>query len=139
MKRMHVHMGVQDLEASVAFYSELFAAPPTVRKQDYAKWLLDDPRLNFAISQGHDQGGIAHLGLQAADSEELQEVYGRLERAQQPVLEEGQTTCCYARSEKSWVADPDGVKWEVFHTHGEATTYGNPAPQVPSRATGCCG
>lgn len=138
MKRMHVHMGVRDLNASIAFYSELFAAQPTVRKPDYAKWLLDDPRLNFAISQGHDHGGVAHLGLQAEDTDELREVYARLERAEQPVLEEGQTTCCYARSEKSWIADPDGVKWEVFHTHGEATTYGNAAPDLPQRTAGCC-
>ena len=95
-------------------------------KDDYAKWILDDPRVNFAISAGnHARKGIEHLGIQAESPEELTEVYGRLKDADRPVLEEGQTTCCYAKSEKSWISDPDGVVWEAFFTNGEATTYGD--------------
>jgi catechol 2,3-dioxygenase-like lactoylglutathione lyase family enzyme len=124
MKRLHVHVGVADLEQSIGFYSTLFAAEPTVTKPDYAKWMLDDPRVNFAISSGNARTGIEHLGIQVEDAGELGEVYRRLEAADRPVIDEGATTCCYAKSEKSWVADPDGVLWEAFHTHGEATTYG---------------
>ncbi len=115
MKRLHVHVGVDDLDASIAFYSTLFAAPPTVVKDDYAKWMIDDPRVNFAISSGqHAAAGIEHLGIQVEDPGELAEVYGRLDAAGRPVLEEGATTCCYAKSEKSWISDPDGVVWETF-------------------------
>ena len=130
MKRLHVHVGVEDLDRSIRFYSTLFAAAPTVVKQDYAKWMLDDPRVNFAISAGrHPSPGIQHLGVQVESGDELAEVYGRLQAAERPVLEEGRTICCYARSEKSWIADPDGVVWEAFHTEGEATSYGaGPAP-----------
>lgn len=126
MKRFHVHVGVSDLDASIAFYSGLFGEAPTVTKSDYAKWLLEDPRINFAISQkcGADKG-IEHLGLQAEDENELKEVYGRLKSAQGPVMEEGATTCCYAKSEKSWIADPDGVVWEAFLTTGDSTVYGD--------------
>jgi catechol 2,3-dioxygenase-like lactoylglutathione lyase family enzyme len=125
MKRLHVHVAVADLDRSVGFYSTLFGAKPVVVKPDYAKWMLEDPRVNFAIShRRHDGGGIEHLGIQVEDEGELAEVYGRLQAADRPVLEEGRTTCCYARSEKSWIADPDGVTWEAFLTHGEATVYG---------------
>ena len=126
MKRMHVHVGVKDLDSSIRFYSTLFGARPTVTKHDYAKWMLDDPRVNFAISAGHHEvKGIEHLGIQVESSEELAEVYGRLKAADRPVLEEGATTCCYAKSEKSWIADPDGVVWETFLTSGDATVYGD--------------
>jgi len=128
MKRLHVHVGVADLDRSVRFYATLFGAEPTVVKPDYAKWMLDDPRLNFAISKGHAAEGVEHLGIQVEDEAELADVYGRLRAADRPVLEEGQTTCCYARSEKSWIADPDGILWETFLTHGEATVYGEGAP-----------
>ena len=125
MKRLHVHVGVEDLDRSIGFYSTLFGAEPTVVKADYAKWMLDDPRVNFAISSGqHAARGVEHLGIQAEDEAELAEVYGRLRAADRPVLEEGKTTCCYAKSEKSWVSDPDGVVWEAFHTTGEAIVYG---------------
>ena len=124
MKRLHVHVGVENLDQSIQFYSTLFAAKPTVTKHDYAKWMLDDPRVNFAVSSGNARTGIEHLGIQADGAEELGEVYRRLEAADRPVIDEGSTTCCYAKSEKSWIADPDGVLWEAFHTHGEATTYG---------------
>jgi len=137
MKRLHVHVGVSDLDRSIGFYSTLFGAEPAVVKSDYAKWMLDDPRVNFAISSGrHAAKGIEHLGIQAEDGAELRDVYGRLEAAGRPVLEEGQTTCCYAKSEKSWVTDPDGVIWEAFHTTGEATVYGDsPAFDTIAAAT----
>jgi catechol 2,3-dioxygenase-like lactoylglutathione lyase family enzyme len=143
MKRLHVHVGVADLERSVRFYSTLFGAEPTVAKGDYAKWMLEDPRLNFAISTGREERtGIRHLGVQAESIEELGEVYGRLRAAERPVLEEGRTTCCYANSEKSWIADPDGVVWEAFYTDGEATRYGDsPALGTLSDSLGggeCC-
>ena len=125
MKRFHVHVGVTDLDASVAFYSDLFGAQPSVARSDYAKWMLEDPRVNFAISKKCGAvKGVEHLGLQAENTDELSEVYSRLAQAGGPVLEEGATTCCYAQSEKSWIADPDGVVWEAFHTNGESTTYG---------------
>ena len=124
LKRLHVHVGVEDLDQSILFYSTLFATEPTVTKPDYAKWMLEDPRVNFAISSGNARNGIKHLGIQVDGVEELGEVYRRLEAADRPVIDEGSTTCCYAKSEKSWIADPDGVLWEAFHTHGEATTYG---------------
>ena len=158
MKRLHVHVGVADLGATVSFYSTLFGAAPTVLKDDYAKWMLDDPRVNFAVSSGHAAKGIEHLGIQAESGEELREVYGRLKAASGPVLEEGRTTCCYARSEKSWIADPNGIVWEAFHTDGEATRYGDgialdslsaaapaasapaaPAPAAPAPGPSCCG
>jgi catechol 2,3-dioxygenase-like lactoylglutathione lyase family enzyme len=124
MKRLHVHVSVHDLDASVRFYSQLFATDPTVRKPDYAKWMLDDPRVNFAISRRDGRPGVQHLGIQVEDRDELAEVNERLRRAQRPVIEQGQTTCCYTRSEKSWIDDPQGVQWETFLTTGEGTVYG---------------
>lgn len=143
MKRLHVHVGVNDLDLSIGFYSTLFGAQPTVQKADYAKWLLDDPRVNFAISSGHHAAkGIEHLGIQVEDEAELAEVYGRLKAADRPVLEEGATTCCYAKSEKSWIADPDGIVWEAFLTNGEATVYGDSpalsALSANASETTCC-
>ena len=125
MKRLHVHVAVDDLAQSIRFYSTLFAAEPTVIKDDYAKWMLDDPRVNFAISKlGDRASGISHLGIQAEDETELAEVYDRLARAERPIVEAKATTCCYAKSDKRWIADPQGVAWETFLTHGEATVYG---------------
>jgi catechol 2,3-dioxygenase-like lactoylglutathione lyase family enzyme len=141
MKRLHVHMSVGDLDQSIRFYSTLFAAPPTVVKPDYAKWMLEDPRVNFAIST-HSVGapGIDHLGIQVEDGEELQEIYGRLKEAEGPVLEEGKTTCCYAESEKSWILDPQGLSWETFLTTGESTVYGTSTPRVEKlKPVACCG
>lgn len=143
MKRLHVHVGVADLDQSIQFYSTLFAAEPTVIKSDYAKWMLEDPRVNFAISSGqHAAKGIEHLGIQVESPDELADVYGRLQAADAPVLEEGATTCCYAKSEKSWIADPDGVVWEAFFTNGEATVYGD-SPTLSALSTNasesaCC-
>lgn len=137
MKRLHIHMAVENVEASVRFYSQLFAAEPTVLKHDYAKWMLEDPRANFAISARGMLAGIEHLGIQVEDQDELAEVYERLRRADRPVLEEGKTVCCYAKSEKSWIEDPQGVKWETFLTTGESTVYGrDPAPG--DAASACC-
>lgn len=124
MKRLHVHVAVEDLDRSIGFYSTLFATEPTVVKPDYARWMLDDPRVNFSISARGRRTGVDHLGIQAEDREELAEIHGRLQQARAPMLEVGETTCCYARSEKSWVLDPEGVAWEAFFTHGEATVYG---------------
>ncbi|HEX5461757.1 MAG TPA: ArsI/CadI family heavy metal resistance metalloenzyme [Steroidobacteraceae bacterium] len=142
MKRLHVHVAVGDLTASVRFYSRLFAAEPVVLKDDYAKWLLEDPRLNFAISQRGSRPGIEHLGIQVEDRAELEEVYGRLRRAERPVLEEGETTCCYAHSEKSWIEDPQGIQWETFLTSGESTVYGHDslaaAPAATAPTPSCC-
>lgn len=142
MKRMHVHVSVSDLEASIRFYSTLFAAEPSVRKVDYAKWMLEDPRLNFAISRRGAAAGIEHLGIQVEDGAELQDVYARLKRADRPLLEEGKTTCCYAESEKSWIEDPQGIQWETFLTTGESTVYGHdPVRTAATEAalTACCG
>jgi len=123
MKRLHVHVSVGDISRSVRFYSTLFAAEPAVEKPDYAKWMLDDPRVNFAISARGGQGGLDHLGIQVETPHELQEVYGRLQQADGPVLEEGATGCCYAKSEKAWIADPQGIAWETFLTTGASTVY----------------
>ncbi len=150
MKRLHVHVGVEDLDRSIGFYSTLFGAAPSVVKHDYAKWMIEDPRVNFAISSGgHAAKGIEHLGIQVEDNAELAEVYGRLKAADAPVLEEGATTCCYAKSEKSWIADPDGIVWEAFLTNGEATVYGDSPPldaldaldiaAAPEAPAKCCG
>lgn len=125
MKRLHVHVAVDDLETSIRFYSALFAAEPSVHKPDYAKWMMEDPRVNFAISQRSGTAGLDHLGIQVEDAGELNEVYGRLKKAERPVLEQGATTCCYAKSEKSWIIDPQGISWETFLTHGESTIYGD--------------
>ncbi len=143
MKRMHIHVGVNNLDASIKFYSTLFDAEPTVTKDDYAKWMLDDPRVNFAISsENHATKGIEHLGIQAESPDELQEVFTRLRKADAPLLEEGKTTCCYARSEKSWISDPDGVVWEAFYTDGESVVYGEgpnlTAVSANASETSCC-
>jgi predicted lactoylglutathione lyase len=125
MKRMHIHVGVEDLNRSISFYSALFATQPAVVKSDYAKWMLDDPRVNFAISTRGKQPGLDHLGIQVESQSELQEVYARLREAGGTVTEQGQTTCCYSQSEKSWTDDPSGISWETFHTTGESTVYGD--------------
>jgi predicted enzyme related to lactoylglutathione lyase len=116
MKRFHVHLHVDDLTASIAFYSRLFGTAPTRSEADYAKWMLDDPRLNFAISTRGAQPGIDHLGIQAETDEELAQLRASGERAGASLLDEGQTTCCYARSDKHWITDPQGIAWEHFKT-----------------------
>ncbi len=139
MKRLHVHVSVDDLAHSIRFYNTLFAAEPAVIKPDYAKWMLDDPRVNFAISTHSMEKGLDHFGIQVETQDELHEVYDRLQEADRPVLEEGATTCCYAKSEKTWVGDPQGVPWEVFLTTGESTVYGDSIDLGPIRvATSAC-
>jgi hypothetical protein len=142
MKRLHVHVSVDDLAPSIRFYSTLFAAAPSVVKLDYAKWMLDDPRVNFAIStRAGRAGGFSHLGIQVDDVDELADVYGRLRAADRPTVERQNTTCCYARSDKQWIADPQGVPWEAFYTHGEATVYGEGSLDelwAKSAPAGCC-
>src|SRR5262249_51125749 len=125
MKRMHVHVGVEDLDRAIGFYSVLFATPPTVVKPDYAKWMLDDPRVNFAISTRGKRPGLDHLGIQVASRDELQEVYARMRNADANVIDQGQSSCCYAKSEKSWINDPAGISWETFFTTGENVHYGD--------------
>jgi catechol 2,3-dioxygenase-like lactoylglutathione lyase family enzyme len=136
MKRIHVHVGVEDLEQSIGFYSALFATQPSVVKADYAKWMLDDPCVNFAISTRGKAPGLDHLGIQVESKGELGDVYARLRRAGGAVVEQGQTTCCYAKSEKSWIDDPAGISWETFFTTGESTDYGVSVEKDPRVAQG---
>ena len=123
MKRMHVHIGVERLDQSIKFYSALFDAAPAKIKTDYAKWMLDDPRLNFAISTRAGATGVNHLGLQVDEEAEMEELRERLQRADMSVLAEVETVCCYARSDKSWVTDPSGVAWETYRTMADARAY----------------
>lgn len=137
MKRFHVHVAVSDLEQSIQFYSILFDTEPSVKKEDYAKWMLDDPRINFAISKRSAQPGLDHLGIQVDDEESLKEITLRLKQANQKILEQEKTTCCYAKSDKTWAHDPQGVAWESFYTIGEATTYGEDV-QLPRQSKAAC-
>tara|TARA_R110002073_G_scaffold5765_4_gene35400 strand:+ start:507 stop:947 length:441 start_codon:yes stop_codon:yes gene_type:complete len=146
MKRFHVNLSVKDLEKSIDFYNALFAAAPTVRKEDYAKWMLDDPFVNFSISTKGDAAGIDHVGIQASDADELAVIRDRLVKADSPILDQEAVTCCYANSKKAWIRDPDGVAWETFHTTGQTTNYGDGT--APERArtedsikpkSACCG
>ena len=141
MKRMHVHVAVENLQQSIGFYSALFDARPAVVKSDYAKWMLDDPRVNFAISTRGREPGLDHLGIQVEDKTELHEVYARLRKAGGAVVEQGQTACCYAKSEKSWIDDPAGIAWETFHTTGESIDYGDGTGEREARVArtkACC-
>lgn len=143
MKRLHVHVAVENLPHSIDFYSALFAAKPSVVKTDYAKWMLDDPRVNFAISTRGREVGLDHLGIQVENADELQEVYTRLRNAGSEIIEQGQTACCYAKSEKSWIDDPAGIAWETFLTTGESTTYGDGSGEREARVahekqSACC-
>ena len=143
MKRFHVHAHVQDLAASIRFYSRLFGAEPTRVEADYAKWMLDDPRINFAISTRGGAPGIDHLGIQTDTAEELAELKARAAAADMALADEGETTCCYARSEKHWVTDPQGIAWEHFHTLGNIPVFSEQgaAPAVAQdapQASACC-
>jgi catechol 2,3-dioxygenase-like lactoylglutathione lyase family enzyme len=135
---MHVNLAVNDLDASIRFYTSLFDSEPDVVKADYAKWMLDDPRVNFAISTRGARKGIDHLGIQVENDSELDEVYGRLKNAAAPVIEEGATTCCYAQSEKSWIFDPEGIAWETFLTRGESPVYGSDTIRDKNTGSTCC-
>ncbi|HEY6259178.1 MAG TPA: ArsI/CadI family heavy metal resistance metalloenzyme [Xanthobacteraceae bacterium] len=141
MKRMHVHVAVENLPQSIGFYPALFDAPPAVVKPDYAKWMLDDPRVNFAISTRGREAGVDHLGIQVENTAELHEVDGRLRKAGGTIIEQGETACCCAKSEKSWIDDPSGIAWETFHTTGESTDYGDGSGEREARvahAAVCC-
>lgn len=136
MKRLHVHLAIEDLTTSVGFYSTLFGCPPSVLKDDYAKWTLDDPRVNFAISKRARAAGLDHLGIQVEEPEELQEVAGRLAASGAQLLEQKDAACCYARSDKAWVNDPQGIAWETFHSFGEIAVYGEDNRATAESA--CC-
>jgi len=138
MKRFHVHAHVEDLQASIAFYSKMFAAEPTRVEADYAKWMLEDPRINFAISNRGGKPGIDHLGFQTDTAEELVELKARAEAADMSLLDEGETTCCYARSEKHWVTDPQGIAWEHFHTLDSIPVFSETKPSEAPGASACC-
>ena len=139
MKRFHIHAHVADLQASIAFYSKLFAAQPTRVESDYAKWMLEDPRVNFAISTRGDKPGVDHLGFQTDTEEELVELKARAEAADMALLDEGATTCCYARSDKHWITDPQGIAWEHFHTLGDIPVFSEKEKaQAAPEASACC-
>lgn len=137
MKRFHVHVSVENLSDSIRFYSGLFNQAPTVEKSDYAKWMIDDPRINFAISKRGAEPGVDHLGIQVESDVELQEVNQRLAAAQLPVAEQTGTTCCYAKSDKYWTIDPQNVAWEAFHTLGNAPVFGS-EPKPEEATSACC-
>ena len=123
MKRLHIHIGVDDIDASVRFYSTLFGAAPTEQRADYARWMLDDPRVNLAIGSRCGSRGVEHLGIQAETAAELEEVFRRGRETGAPIADEGETTCCYAQSRKQWITDPMGVQWEAFLTEGYVEQY----------------
>jgi len=136
MKRLHMHVSVPNIDQAIAFYSTLFDAPPSVVKDDYAKWMLEDPRVNLAISSRARATGIDHVGIQVDNADELAELAARLKAAGSTTFDQEATTCCYAKSDKSWVTDTEGVRWETFFTHGEATAYGE--DEVIPEADGAC-
>ena len=138
MKRLHVHVAVGDVTESISFYSALFGAPPVVVEADYAKWMLDDPRVNLAISSRGRQTGLYHLGIQAENQDELIEIAARLKAAGQVTLDQEATTCCYARSDKSWASDPAGLRWETFFTLSTSTVYGEDAQLSAASGEACC-
>ncbi len=135
MKRFHIHIGVDNLDEAIKFYSGLFGADPVKAKSDYAKWMLDDPRVNFAISTRAKMKGVDHLGIQVEEESELNELRSRLERADMKVLEEGTTTCCYAQSDKSWIQDPAGIPWEAYRTMEDAQFFSD---STGSTESACC-
>ena len=139
MKRFHVHVAVSDLEASVRFYSSMFASSPTVHKPDYAKWMLDDPRINFAISQRGLAPGVDHLGIQVDSDEALGELRMQVAEAEIAASEQNNAACCYAESNKYWITDPQGIAWETFHTLANIPTFGRDTkPATIESANACC-
>jgi hypothetical protein len=137
MKRFHVHAHVEDLQASIAFYSKLFAAEPTRVESDYAKWMLEDPRINFAISARGDKPGVDHLGIQTDTDEELAELKERAKTADMALLADGETSCCYSRSDKYWLTDPQGIAWEQFHTLASIPVFSEDVKEAP-QGSACC-
>jgi catechol 2,3-dioxygenase-like lactoylglutathione lyase family enzyme len=138
MKRFHVHVAVDDLNANIRFYSAVFGAKPSVLKPDYAKWMLEDPRINFAISQRGAKAGLDHLGLQVDTDEELSALREQVAAAEISHYEQLDATCCYARSDKYWITDPQGIAWETYHTLGEAEIYDADSPTKASEVATCC-
>ena len=142
MKRFHVHVSVDDLAKSIHFYKALFGVEPTVLKDDYAKWMLDDPRVNFAISKRGDTPGVNHLGIQVEDDDELQDMRDKLTRADRPVFDQEDAACCYAESRKHWVEDPQGIAWETFHTLSSIPVFGEDSRtslgRIPVKSASCC-
>ncbi len=136
MKRLHVHVSVDNLTASIRFYTGMFATEPTVVKTDYAKWQLDDPRVNFSISQRGITTGLNHLGIQVESADELQAMQSRLQSLQPGIEKEEEVTCCYAKSDKYWVTDPSGIAWETFHTLDTIPVFG--APDKTAATEACC-
>jgi catechol 2,3-dioxygenase-like lactoylglutathione lyase family enzyme len=147
MKRLHIHVGVENLAQSIQFYSALFNAEPVKTKADYAKWMLDDPRVNFAISTRTAAAGVDHLGIQVDEEGELTDLRNQLRAAELRVVETGETVCCYAHSDKTWVHDPNGIAWEAYRTMEDAQIFSEPAanasecctPESASAKPGCCG
>ena len=138
MNRFHVHLPVDDLAKSIGFYSKLFAAEPSRVEADYAKWMIEDPRVNFAISTRGTTPGIDHLGFQTDSAEELDALKARADAADMALLDTGETTCCYARSEKHWITDPQGIAWEQFHTLGNIPVFREEDPAQSASGTACC-
>lgn len=139
MKRLHVHVAVNDLQHNIHFYSSLFNSEPTVQKEDYAKWMLDDPRVNFSISNRSNKTGLDHLGIQAEDGDELAELKQNIEKADAPIKTEEGTACCYAKSDKHWTLDPQGIAWETFHSMGEIPTFNEAKPATEQeKSSACC-
>jgi catechol 2,3-dioxygenase-like lactoylglutathione lyase family enzyme len=137
MKRFHVHVAVDDLDANIRFYSAVFGTPPTVTKIDYAKWMIEEPRINFAISNRGAKTGLDHLGFQVDSDEELRELRQKVAEAEIAALDQPQAECCYARSDKYWITDPQGIAWETYRTLGEVEIYGTDMPRVPEPSA-CC-
>jgi catechol 2,3-dioxygenase-like lactoylglutathione lyase family enzyme len=138
MKRFHVHVAVDDLQKNIRFYSAMFGAAPTVEKPDYAKWMLDDPRVNFAISRRGAAAGVNHLGFQVESEDELKGLRDRVASADIQARDEVGANCCYARSDKYWVQDPQGIAWETFHTLGEIPVFGEQAATAEPAKAACC-
>ena len=138
MKRFHVHVAVDDLAANIRFYTTMFGMPPTVEKSDYAKWMIDDPRINFAISQRGLEAGIDHLGLQVETDDELAQMRGQIGKAEIAALDQIDASCCYAKSDKYWVTDPQGIAWETFRTLDSIPVYGNTVREQPAEKAACC-
>jgi catechol-2,3-dioxygenase len=138
MKRFHMHVGVKSLQESVQFYSTLFGQQPTKLKEDYAKWMLEDPRINFAISTRSNVEGVDHVGIQVENAEELSEITERLKKADLKVFGEGETTCCYAESSKAWVNDPSGLAWETYQNMADADVYSEKPKAAEPEASSCC-
>ena len=141
MKRLHIHIRTDDLEGSIRYYNALFGAEPVRREPDYAKWQLNDPAANVAISSRGGQPGLDHVGVSLDSDDALEDIAGRMRSAEAPLVQEESATCCYAKSDKYWSHDPQGTVWELFHSYGDSATYGQTAPEVvnaKAAASGCC-